>query len=357
MSKKSKTVRALLIANPGSGKVSGRSKLLEQVTRDLLKKGVKLDVAVAKPKEEGTRIARRAVKDGYKLIIAMGGDDTIEAVIRGMGRSKVLLGMIPAGTANNLAKSLGIPEDPKQACALIASRQFRKLDLGQAKVSKAKKFLFFDVLTVGIAAAVYPSAIHARKGVGRLASIKDSVYSFLKQPATPKITVVMDDQSKVTVETMLALVSNFPLTGQNMLVDPAASTDDGLFNVSLFPSISKAELLAYGVETTNEGHGDNEKILRYRARKLKITTSPKLEVMADGVMLGKGTVKIKVLPGALRVIAPEVGAGVERPRQAADANLPAPVAPAVVTTAPGKNGAQPPDGAKDEKPIENTQQG
>ena len=167
----------------------------------------------------------------------------------------------------------------------------------------------------------------------------------------------MDDQSNVTVETMLALVSNFPLTGQNMLVDPAASTDDGLFNVSLFPSISKAELLAYGVETTNEGHSDNEKILRYRARKLKITTSPKLEVMADGVMLGKGTVKIKVLPGALRVIAPEVGAGVERPRQAADANLPAPVAPAVVSTAPGNNGAQPPDGAKDEKLIENTQQG
>ena len=88
MSKKSKAVRALLIANPGSGKVAGRSKLLEQVTRDLLKMGVKLDVAVAKPKEEGTRIARRAVKDGYKLIIAMGGDDTIEAVIRGMGEKQ-----------------------------------------------------------------------------------------------------------------------------------------------------------------------------------------------------------------------------------------------------------------------------
>jgi diacylglycerol kinase (ATP) len=327
MPKKSKVVRALLIANPGSGKVSGRSKLLERVTRDLLKMGIELDVAIAKPKGKATLIARKAVKDGYKLIVAMGGDDTIEAVIRGIGRSKVLLGMIPAGTANNLAKSLGIPEDPKEACALIASGHFRKLDLGQAKVTKGKKFLFFDVLTVGIAAAVYPSAIHARKGKGRLASIKDEIYAFLTQPAKPQITLVMDDQSTVTVETMLAVVSNFPLTGQNMLVDPVASTDDGLFNVSLFPSISKAELLAYTAEATNEGHTDDEKILRYRARKLKIRSSPKLEVMADGVMLGKGPVKIKVLPGALRVIAPEVGTGVEKPRLAADADLPAPVAP------------------------------
>ena len=53
MSKNSKSVRALLIANPGSGKVAGRSKLLEQVTRDLVKMGVRLDVAVAKPKAEG----------------------------------------------------------------------------------------------------------------------------------------------------------------------------------------------------------------------------------------------------------------------------------------------------------------
>ena len=65
-----------------------------------------------------------------RLIIAMGGDDTIEAVIRGMGKSKVLLGMIPAGTANNLAKSLGIPEDPKQACALNRLRSISQARSG-----------------------------------------------------------------------------------------------------------------------------------------------------------------------------------------------------------------------------------
>lgn len=331
MSKKSKPIRALLIANPGSGKVEGKSALFEQVVLDLKAKGIKLDVALAKPNAKATPIARAAVKAGYKLIIAMGGDDTIESVIRGMAKSKTVLGIIPAGTANNLARSLGISEDPKEACTLIAGGQIRKLDLAQVKVGKGKKFIFIDVLTVGIAAAVYTSAIHSVKGKGRLASIKEELYEFLTQPATPQITVEMDGQTNISVETMLVLVANFPLTGMNMLIDPTASTDDGLLDISMFPNIGKAELLAYGVGTLNEGKTDNGKITRYRARKLKIKSAPSLEVMADGVMLGKGTVKIKVLPGVLRVIAPPVGTGLEKPQPASAASLPTPIAPAAAS--------------------------
>ena len=131
MSKKNNSNRAKLIFNPGSGTDPDRGKLLEQVTRWLKNKGVKVDVAIAKPHEKAIPIARRAVKNGYKVVIAMGGDDTIEAVIRGIAGSKVRLGMIAVGTANNLAKSLGIPEDPNEACELIATGHFRKLDLLQ----------------------------------------------------------------------------------------------------------------------------------------------------------------------------------------------------------------------------------
>ena len=71
-----------------------------------------------------------------------------------LGRSKVRFGMIPVGTANNLAKGLGIPSDIEQACALIASGKTHKLDLGQVKMWNGKKLLFFELVTVGIAAAV-----------------------------------------------------------------------------------------------------------------------------------------------------------------------------------------------------------
>jgi diacylglycerol kinase family enzyme len=80
-----------------------------------------VDVAFAKPKQKATPIAKQAIKDGYKTVVAMGGDGTIEAVMRGMVGSKVRLGVIMTGTENNIAKSLGIPKELEEACALIAS--------------------------------------------------------------------------------------------------------------------------------------------------------------------------------------------------------------------------------------------
>ena len=130
MSNKNKSKRALLIANPGSGKAASRTALIEEVTGHLQNAGVKVDVSIAKPKEEAIPIARRAVKAGYGTVIALGGDDTVEAIIRAVSGSKTRLGIIAAGTANNLAKSLGIPEDHKEACALIAAGKARKLDMG-----------------------------------------------------------------------------------------------------------------------------------------------------------------------------------------------------------------------------------
>ena len=339
MSKKNKKVWAKLIANPGSGTGSGRGELLEQVIRSLKGHGVKVDVAVATPHEAAVPIARRAVKEGYKVIIAMGGDDTVEAVIRGMAGSKARLGIIATGTANDLAKSLGIPADPLEACALIAEGHFRKLDLGQVRVGKGKKLPFFELVTVGIGAAVYEDALHASKG--RLSSLKGAIETVLAHEAAPKITVSMDDDSSVTVKTMLVIVANVPLIGPNMLVAPDASLDDGLFDISLYPEFSKSETLAYFAKVMNERAAEDGTIQRYRAGKLKIKTSPKLEVLADGILLGTGTVRIKMLPGALRVIAPEVGQGAEKPPQKAGTDLPAPIAPAVTLKEPEKNGAQP----------------
>jgi diacylglycerol kinase (ATP) len=327
MSKKNKSIRAKLIANPGSGTSTDRGKLLEQVTRTLKNLGLKVDVVVAKPKEKATPIARKAVKDGYKLILAMGGDDTIEAVIRGMAGSRAKLGIIPVGTANNLAKGLGIPEDFEEVCNLIASGDFRKLDMGEVKVKKGKKLPFFELVMVGIGSAIYTNALHASKGKKPLASLKGAIQTVITHVSRPKVTVTMDGESSVRVETMLAIISNVPLIGPNMLIDPNSSSEDGYLDVSLYPNFSKAELLAYTTKTLNKDYNDDGKIQRYRAKKIQIKTHPKLEVMADGVMLGKGKVKIKILPGTLRVIAPEAGTGVEKPKEEAAAGLPAPVAP------------------------------
>lgn len=300
MSKKNKSIHVKLIANPGAGKASESAKHLKLVIKYLERFGIRADVALAKPKEKATPIARQAVKDGYKTVIAMGGDGTLEAVMRGMVGSKVHLGIIPAGTENNIAKSLGIPENLEEACGLITSGTSHKLDVGQVKTWKGKKFSFFEMATLGLSAAMYPAA--TRAGSGKISGLKDSTLTLIHQETRPKVFLTLDDESKIEVETMLVMVSNTPVFGKKFLVAPNASLEDGLLDISVYQDFSKAELLGYYAKVMDGGYSGDGKVQRYQARKLKIKSSPRLKVMADGIELGKGPITIKMRPGALRVI-------------------------------------------------------
>jgi diacylglycerol kinase (ATP) len=330
MSKKNKAIHVKLIVNPGAGNISEAPENLKLVTNTLKKNGFTVDIALAKPKEKATPIARRAVKDGYKIVVAMGGDGTIEAVMRGMIGSKTRLGIVPAGTENNIALSLGIPKDLEEACALIASENTVKLDMGQVKTKDGKKFVFFEMATIGLSATVYPDANKAVSG--KLSGIKDAALTLIHQETRPRFFLTMNDESKLEVETMMVMVSNTPVFGKNFLVAPDASLRDGLLDISVYPDFSKMELLHYYAAVMDGGYSGDGKVEHYQARKLKIKTSPKLDVMADGVALGKGTVTIKVLPGALRVITTRINEGLESPQKAASEKLPEPV-PAKVTKA------------------------
>lgn len=309
MSKKGKSIRVKLIANPGAGVAANTADHLKLVTDYLTAKNFKVDVAFARPKEEATVIAKRAVKNGYKIVVAMGGDGTIEAIMRGMVGGKARMGIVPTGTENNIAKSLGIPTDLEEACALITSDNTLKLDLGQVTTRKGKKFVFFEMATIGLSAAIYPDASKVIKG--KLSSLKATAMTFIHHETRPSFFLTLDDESKIEVETMLMVVSNTPVFGRNFDVAPDASMQDGLLDISVYPDFSKAELLRYYADVMDGGYSGDGKVQRYQARKLKIKTSPRLDVMADGVALGKGTVTIKVRPGALRVITVEKSPSLE----------------------------------------------
>jgi diacylglycerol kinase (ATP) len=326
MSKNSKPVRVKLIANPGAGDTSKAASKIEQVTLYLLEQGLEVDVALAKPKKEAIPIAKKAIKKGFDVVIAMGGDGTIGAVIRGIAGSKVKLGLIASGTKNDIAASLGIPEDLKEACALIASGHTRKLDLGQISTKDTKKFHFFMTVAVGLTATVFPLIKEVPEG--KLSGIKDAVAAVFKFEAKPTVFLTLDDESKIEVETMLVTIANTPLIGSKHRVAPDASMEDGLMDIAVYPNFNKADLAAYFARVANEGVAPDGTIQRYRARKIKVKTSPKLDIAAEGIILGKGSAKIKVLPGALRVIAPEPGHGAEKTQdERSDLELPAPVSP------------------------------
>jgi diacylglycerol kinase (ATP) len=323
MPKKYGAGRVKLIANPGARKLRASGAVLEQVTRLLMDRGLEVDVALTHPKRHAVPIAKKAVSEGYQAVIAMGGDGTIGAVIEGLAGSDVHLGIIPAGTENDFAVSLGIPEDIEEACTLIAADTARPVDLGQLSTKERRKFPFFMVTAVGLIASVYPKIKNVPEG--DFSEIKEAISRLLQHEEHPKVWLTLDDESRLEVETMLVLIVNTPLIGLKNLVAPDASLEDGLLDVIVFPGFSKAGLLAYFARTAEQTPAPDGRVERYRARRIKIKTSPKLDIAAEGMIMGKGTARIKALPGAVWVIAPPPGAGAEKPLGETE-SLPAPIA-------------------------------
>jgi hypothetical protein len=119
------------------------------------------------------------------------------------------------------------------------------------------------------------------------------------------------------------MVSNTLVFGKKFLVAPNPSLKDGLLDISVFQDFSKAELVGYYAKMIDGSYSGNGKVQRYQASKLKVKSSPELKVMADGIDLGKGTVTIKIWPGALRVIAAKKNLGMESPSIAKGIPVPA----------------------------------
>ena len=325
MSKKDKPIRIKLIANPGAGDVLKSASKLEEVTTCLIQAGMDVDVALAKPKRKAIPIVERAVKDGFDVVVAMGGDGTIGAVIRGLAGSKTRLGIIPAGHSNDLAASLGIPLDLKEACDLIVSGKTRKVDLGVITTKDRKNFYFNQVAAVGLTATLYPQV--SKVPNGRYEGVIDAIKTIFNYKTKPIVQLTLDDESQIEVETMLVTIVNTPVTGIRNLVAPEASMDDGLLDIAVYPGFSKAELINYFIRTLNVNEVPDGRIQRYRARKIKVKTIPDMDISGEGIIVGQGKATIKVVPKALRVIAPEVGTGAEKPQAEIAKELPEPVSP------------------------------
>jgi diacylglycerol kinase (ATP) len=301
MSKKDKVIRIKLLVNPGAGTSTEAASNLKLVKGYLKEYGFKADVTRAKPKAKATPLARKAVKDGYKIVVAMGGDGTVEAVMRGLVGSKARLGIIPAGVENNIAKNLGIPLNQEEACALITSKNTCKLDVGQVKVGKGKQFSFFEMVGVGLSSAMYSSRT---KAIDRdLSGVQAAAREASQPEPKSKVYLNLDDKKIVEVETELVMVTNTPVFGKKFLVSPIAALQNGLLDISVFQEFGKDDLRGYYASMLDGGYSGNGKVQRYQARKLKVKSTPKAPITADGIKLGKGTVTIRMRPGALRVIA------------------------------------------------------
>ena len=309
--------RALLIINSKSG--PNRDSLLRaRELVDLLATfRIRVDVRVKLRKSQARKEARDASRQGrYDLIIAAGGDGTVEAVARGLLGSRATLGIIPLGTFNNVATSLGIPSDVRQACALIGCGVARPIDAGLIIARYMDKpRMFLEVSTIGLGAVVGMLGQHIEKG--RWEEAAQTVPDVAGMSLTPT-QVRIDDTTEYTANTLLVTVSNAPRAGAGLKLAAGARMDDGLLDVSVYQDLDQAALLARMLATLPDGwsDADGNLVWRARARSIEVRTARPMPVSIETKLVGVTPARFTARAGALSVIVGETDALLRPPSPA-----------------------------------------
>jgi YegS/Rv2252/BmrU family lipid kinase len=290
---------ARLIINTKSGGFDEQVQTPERLVAMLRAHGIAAEVYLKTSGKQVRKWTREAVKNGEELIIVVGGDGTIEDVALSLVGSDTALGIIPAGTMNNLARELGIPLDAKQACALIGAGITRQIDVGCIR-TKDKDTYFLESAGLGLAIAL-PVGQAARKG--RWSKLPSALQKLFAQKPGP-VEVELDNGEKMTVNSQLVTVSNAPLYALNNLIAPDAKMDDGMLDVAVYDGMSSVEIAAHFQKTLKSERVDNNPNIRfYRTHKVHIRADRELPDVADKDELpAQEVLDFEVLPRAINVI-------------------------------------------------------
>lgn len=257
--------------------------------------GLGCDLRATTSEEEAREAAHDAQRDGIDVLVAVGGDGTVGTLTGELAGSPVALGILPAGSVMNIARSLGLPRTIEEAAHIVATGTIRPMDVGEA-AGRA----FYETGSIGMNAAMFREA--QRFEGGDWTSIARTVWVALRyRPARIRLEL---DEGIVHTTALMVTVGHGPYTGLAMTVAPSARLDDGLFDVSVFRGFSKWELLRHlhGIAFGRRRY--SPRISTYRSARVRITSVHPLPCRIDSHNLGTTPVDFRVRPGALRVIVP-----------------------------------------------------
>jgi diacylglycerol kinase (ATP) len=294
-------MKAKLIFNPSAGAIRGSPTEILDVIHEM--QAWKL---VPEPflVEEGCDLpgaVQEALAKGIRMFVVCGGDGTISAVASTLASNpaaRVTLGIIPIGTQNNTALSLGIPSDIPAAVAILRTGRRIKVDVGMATCGKVTT-PFLEVCSVGLVSTLFPSVDDVQHG--NFARVGDFLATLFSSPPA-EIHLVLDDKREVHDLGHVVLVSNMPYLGLHIKVGSSTAFSDGLLDVLYFADLSKRNLLGYVLQGAGTGKSEDPRIQHYHVHRVDIDTQPAMPIMADGNALGEGRVTIEVRRRVLAVM-------------------------------------------------------
>jgi YegS/Rv2252/BmrU family lipid kinase len=285
-----------LLCNPSAG--GGRAaRILPQVEEELRSLRIAFHTETTRDLGHGCELAADAARAG-EVVVTLGGDGLVGCVagaLRGVPGS--LLGVLPGGRGNDLARALGIPGEARAACAVVATGSERVLDVGDVGGRT-----FVGIASLGFDSDANRIANTAPARLGRLVYVYAALRALAAwQPARFDLRV---DGEPLRFSGYSVAAANAPGYGGGMLLAPAARLDDGLFDVVLTGRLPKRRFLAALPKVFKGTHVDEPSVRVLRARELHVDADRPFVVYADGDPIGSTPVAIRVEPGALRVLAP-----------------------------------------------------
>jgi diacylglycerol kinase (ATP) len=291
--------RARVIYNPTSG---GGSYDPDEI-RDELES---LEVEWAQT--EGSDDAIGAAEEWREgLLIVAGGDGTINDVVNGLGRADfpegVTLGFLPAGTGNDLAATLCIPEDPRLAEDVIRQNRQRRLDVARVRSEGIGERFFINVATGGLGAEISDANDEElKKRWGKLSYLRASL-EVARDFDVRDLTLYLDGEER-RVKAVNIAVGNCRYTGGGWPATPKANPEDGLLDVVVVEALGVADLLELAPAALSESdYLDSDGVLFVRAKEIRVETQPPgLEFTADGEIIGNEPARFSIIPQALNVL-------------------------------------------------------
>ncbi|MHB1001367.1 MAG: diacylglycerol/lipid kinase family protein [Armatimonadota bacterium] len=292
-------MKAAVILNPTAGQ--GKPSWFQvDIEKEIRKYGMDCEIFETTMSGEGTILAREAANSGFDIVVAAGGDGTVNEVANGLATTGVTLGILPMGTVNVLARELNIPLDLKKAIRNLSEGVIRKIDLGIANDR------YFTLMTgFGFDAEIVSTILQPIKDmIGASAYVFKGLEKLATYSAT-EVTLEMAEQT-YTTKAFLVIVANAATYTYRLKIAPYASPDDGLLDICIFeqPVTDKLGFMRQLTDLFMNRHLEHDEVSYFRTTKVRVSSVPDVAVQIDGDAFGTTPVDISIAPQILPVIVP-----------------------------------------------------
>jgi YegS/Rv2252/BmrU family lipid kinase len=290
--------RAAVIMNPSSG-AGGYKRDLPLMIASMRDMGLDVVELPTENPGDATRLAREAVAGGFDVVVAIGGDGTVNEAVNGVAGSEVPLAIIPTGTVNVLALELGIPLDPPDACRLLSEGTVSWIDLGLA----GERY-FALMAGIGMDAAVVAGMNPILKRTLKEAAFFVQGVATLLTKEEPLLIVETPDRR---VEGYFIVIGNSSNYGGAFGITPLADMRDGLLDVCVLKDRSFLTTAWYWLAALTNSHVKHPAVEYFRTETACIAVADgesEVLVQTDGEVAGHLPIDCRIAPRALRVIVP-----------------------------------------------------